>query len=302
MGIFKKPAAVRPVDEHLTYFTPVEADDFRRIVGRSFATVGRDVSVYPDHVEDRGGTTFGLWNIGALCAGVEPSDWPGLIDEHVRLVTTPPKELDDLTPELLESSLYLRLVEAGSVRDPDELAYARVVSPGLLEVLAVDVPDAVVTPTREELSGRGTLGAMVDQGRENLRALLASRSVHSETVGTGASYTVVTGESFFTASLALVLPDAVEHFTGQNEYGWGVLVAVPHRRQLLYRSIDAPDAALALRSMLRAAFGGYRNEPGPLSPNVYWVRNNRWVQVTSFESGKPKVVLDGGLKEALKSV
>jgi hypothetical protein len=30
------------------------------------------------------------------------------------------------------------------------------------------------------------------------------------------------------------------------------------------------------------------------------VRGNRWVQVTSFESGKPRVILDRGLRETLK--
>jgi hypothetical protein len=29
---------------------------------------------------------------------------------------------------------------------------------------------------------------------------------------------------------------------------------------------------------------------GPLSPNVYWVRNRRWSQVTSVDGGKPRVV------------
>ena len=41
-------------------------------------------------------------------------------------------------------------------------------------------------------------------------------------------------------------------------------------------------------------------EAGPLTPNVYWVRNNRWAQVTSFESGKPRVLLDRAMRETLK--
>lgn len=300
MRILSKRGSTRLVDEHLTYFTATEADEFRRIVATSFAAAGRDVAVYPDHVEDRGGTTFGLWNIGALCAGSETTEWPALIDEHVRLVTTPPRDLADLSQEDLEEGLFLHLVQSGSLRSPDELAYARVVAPGLLEVLAVDLPDSVATPSRADLAERGMLGGLIDGARSNLRGLLASGTLDAEVVDTGAAYTAVTGQSVFTASLALVLQDVIEHVSGETFEGHGTLVAVPFRRQLLYRSVDAPDAALALRSMLKAAFDGYRSEPGPLSPNVYWVRSNRWVQVTSFESGKPRVILDRGLRETLK--
>jgi hypothetical protein len=300
MTIFSRRGSTPLIDEHLTYFTVTEADDFRRIVATSFATVGRDVAVYPDHVEDSGGTTFGLWNIGALCAGAEPTEWPSLIDEHVQLVTTPPQDLADLSQEDLEDGLFLHLVQSGSLRNPDDLAYARVVAPGLLEVLAVDLPDSVATPSRAEVAERGMLGGMIDLARTNLQGLLASGTLDAEVVDTGAAYTAVTGDSLFTASLALVLQDVIEHVSGETFEGHGTLVAVPFRKQLLYRPVDAPDAALALRSMLKEAFDGYRRQPGPLSPNVYWVRGNRWSQITSFESGKPRVVLDRGLRETLK--
>ena len=300
MKIFSRRGSTPLIDEHLTYFTVTEADDFRRIVATSFATVGRDVAVYPDHVEDSGGTTFGLWNIGALCAGSDSTEWPTLIDEHVQLVTTPPQDLADLSHEDLEEGLFLHLVQSGSLRNPDDLAYARVVAPGLLEVLAVDLPDSVATPSRAEVAERGMLGGLIDLARTNLRGLLASGTLDAEVVNTGAAYTAVTGDSLFTASLALVLQDVIEHVSGETFEGHGTLVAVPFRKRLLYRSVDAPDAALALRSMLKEAFDGYRRQPGPLSPNVYWVRGNRWSQITSFESGKPRVVLDRGLRETLK--
>src|SRR6187455_193279 len=120
----------RQADADLTYFSVSEANDSRRMVERSFAAAGREVTVYPDRVEDRSGTTFRLWNIGALCVGASPGDWPALVDDHIRLVTTPTRELSDLSQEEIESALTLRLVETVSVREPDSLGYARVVAPG----------------------------------------------------------------------------------------------------------------------------------------------------------------------------
>lgn len=300
MGLLKRSEP--PLyDEYLTYFTVAQADELRRLVARSFAAVGRDVDVHQDRIEDRGGTTLGLWNIGALCAGAEASDWPQLIDDHVQLVATPARELTDVPDAELEQRLYLRLVEATYVADPDALGYARVVAPGLLEVLSVDLGEALATPSREELTARGTIGELVALGRRNLRALLADDGMQAETVGPAGrgTFTAVRGESLFTASLALVLPETVARFSGDDDWGRGVLVAVPSRQTLLYRAVDAADARLALKGMLQEAVLAFRRDVGRLSPDVFWVRKQQWVQVTSSTSGKPRVLRGTGLREVL---
>jgi hypothetical protein len=292
------------IDAHLTYFTVSEANEFRRLVERSFTAAGRDVAVHPDVVEDRSGTTFQLWNIGALCVGVSRSDWPELIDEHVHLVTTPARGLEDLAWEEVETGVHLRLTDAASVPDPDSVAYARVVAPGLLEVLSVDLPDAVVTPTREELTAHGALGDLLARGRDNLRRLLTDDTVRAETVGEGrpGRFTAVSGDSMFTASLALLLAETVEHFTAEDDWGRGVLVAVPFRHRLLYRTIGGSDTSLALERMQHAALDGFATGPGVLSRDVYWVRDRKWVQATSWEGGKPRVLRETGLREMLKGL
>jgi hypothetical protein len=301
MKLLKRRPPSRSFDDHLSYFTLLEANDFRRLVERSFAAAGHDVSVYGDHIEDRDGTTLGLWNIGQLCAGSDRQEWPELIADHVALVTAPPRTLGALTDEELETGLYLRLADADSLPDPDGLGHARVVAPGLVEVLSVDLGDSVATPSRDELAARGTLGEQLARGRANLLSLLAADEPEAVTVGDGSKgrFASVTDASFFTASLALVLPEAVRRFTGEEHGGRGTLVAVPGRHRLLYRPVDAPDAGEALRRMFDAARVDHRDAPGPLSPNVYWVRNNRWVPVTSLEGGKPRVV-PGELRDALK--
>ena len=289
-------------DEHLTFFSVAQAREFRRLVERSFAAAGRDVSVYDDHVEDRGGTTFSLFNLGLLCVGTPPDGWSALIDDHVRLVTTPARDLSELSQHELESALCLRLAEIASVTDPDSAAYARVVAPGLLEVLSVDLPDSVATPSREALESRGTLGELVDRGRENVLGLLGGDAVGAEQVGDTSTgrYTAVTGGSFFTASLSLLLPETIERYSGEDDWGRGVLVAVPSRHQLLYRPINGQDAEGALHRMIEAAMYGFSDQPGPLSPDVYWVRNRQWTQVTSWRSGKPRILRETGVRDALR--
>ena len=79
-----------------------------------------------------------------------------------------------------------------------------------------------------------------------------------------------------------------------------MLVAVPCRHQLLYRPINGPDAEEALHHMLETAVLGFAAEAGPLSPDVFWVRNRRWTQVTSWRGGKPRVLRNTGVRDALK--
>lgn len=290
------------LDEHLSYFTLAEADAFRRLVERSFAAAGHDVVVHADYVEDRRGTTLQLWNIGALCIGADPADWERLISEHVRLVTTPGRDLAELSQDELERNLYLRLVDSASVPDPAALVHARVVAPGLLEVLSVDLWDSVANPTHDELAGRGPLAALLDRGRANLVGLLADAGLRVEVVGERGRYTAVSGDSSFTASLALLLPQTVEHVPMEETWGRGVLAAVPTRHRFLYRPIDTADAARALNAIQHEALRGFSREPAPLSPDVFWVRRDTWTQVTSWDGGKPRVLRGTGLRELLKSL
>ena len=297
MQILKRNGRAPLYDEHLTFFTLVEAREFRRLVASAFSRVGYDVTIYPDRVESRDGTTFGLPNIAALCAGVDRVEWDDLVGRHVESVTTPPRTLGELAADEIRAGLYLRLVDAASVSEP---GYARQVVPGLLEVLAVDLPESVVTLSKDDVSGLGSLAELLERGRANLHALVAGEvSLGAVADGRG-TFTAVTDRSFFTASLALVLSDAVERISGERDQGRGILVAVPHRHQLLYRVIDAPSATSALRDMFGAARWAFHDASGPLSPNVYWVRNRRWSQVTSVDGGKPRVWLRGEFAGAIK--
>jgi hypothetical protein len=301
MRILKRTPRAPLVDEYLSYFTVAEAREFRRLVEASFAKAGHDVTVTVEHVEDRRGTTFGLWNIGAFCRGADQGQWAELIDEHVQRVTTPPRGMGELTPAELKDALYLRLVDARSVQDVEDLGYARQVAPGLLELLAADLTDSVVPLRRDDLAGLGTLSELLLRGRSALRDLLEDGSVAARTMTDARGpFTVLTGPSFFTASLALILRETVDHFTGEADSGYGILVAVPDRHQLLYRVIDDPSAAAALGDMFEIARWAYDQSSGPLSPNVYWVRDLRWSQVTSVDEGKPRVWLRGELAGMIK--
>jgi hypothetical protein len=301
MGILKRTSRAPLPDEHLTFLTLVEGRELRRLVEAAFAKTGHDVTVHSDLAVDRHGTSFALWNIASLCRGVDRREWPGLIDEHVRLVTTVPCGLDDLSRDELRDAVHLRLVAAGSVADTQLIGYARQIAPELLEVIAVDLPDSVATLDREDLAATGTLAELMERGRANLRRVLETTQIEPTTVPAGrGEFTSLTGDSFFTASLALLLPDTVDRFTGEADRGYGILVAVPDRHRLAYRVVDGPTTGDALRRMFDWARAGWDGSAASLSPNVFWVRDRRWSQVTSVDGGKPRVWLRGDVAGAIR--
>lgn len=255
----------------------------RRLVATVFAEHGAAVEVRRDHVVDDQQRRFGLWNLAAVCA-TEPEDhWPELVRRHVGVLVSPGPSLEDLEPEELEAAARLRLFEAAAL-PPGWHDTAPRVTEDLVSVVAIDLEDEVLTPSEGVLARHGDPALWRERGRQGLRRLLDEADpagLHHELVlpeGPDSGFHVVLGESFFTASLALLLPELLARHDAADR-GLGVLVAVPHRHQLAYRVVDGPGAATALRYLAGYAEAAYAGAPGPLSPHVHWVRGGRWVRV-----------------------
>lgn len=303
MGLFRRRRPPDPPDEALTFMTEAQATLLRTLVRDVFAETGREVVVYADHVVDDSGGQFGLWNLGALCAHEPTSQWRRIVEGHVRRITSEQPDLDALSDDQFRSALYLRLVEANSLPDRGFYPYARDIGEHLVELLSVDMPEMITTPPEEALLRRGDIALLKAHGLENLRGVLQQPEVevqHIQEHGAG-RFSVATGESFFTASLSLILPEAMAHFTDERDLGRGVLLVVPFRHQLAYHVIDGTEGAAALNNLFRWAMLGFGDAPGPLSPHVYWVRGSHWEQITRFdEEGRPCIDVSEELAEALE--
>lgn len=303
MGLFRRKRPPAPPDEALTFMTEDQATLLRTLVREVFAETGREVVVYADHVVDDSGGQFGLWNLAALCASEPQSHWRRLVEGHVRRITTEQPDLDALSDDQFRSALYLRLVEANSLPDRGFYPYARDIGDHLVELLSVDMPEMITTPPEDALLRRGDIEVLKEHGLRNLRGVLQQPEVevqHVQESGSG-RFAVATGESFFTASLSLILPEAMAHFTHERDLGRGVLLVVPFRHQLAYHVIDGTEGAAALNNLFRWAMLGFGDAPGPLSPHVYWVRDGHWEQITRFdEEGRPCVDVSEELAAALE--
>lgn len=301
MAWFKKKDDAGAAPDPELPLTVAQARRLRELVHLAWARAGREVIVHSAHVVDADGTEFGLWNLAVLVAGEPERSWPALVQGHVDRLAKPTTDVADLTDSQLHAQLVTRLCDNAGLPDPSWFPTAPTLAGQLREVIAVDFPETVIIPSEDALASRGSIDEWRKVGRANLWQMMRSEPREHEVLdpaGPG-RFHVLMGESVYTASMALFLGEVIS-LVGESDKGRGVLVALPHRHQIAFRVIDGPDAVQALQNLFRFALVAFEDGAGPLSPHVFWVRDGRWQQITSFDgSGRPRIDVGPELASAL---
>jgi hypothetical protein len=192
-----------------------------------------------------------------------------------------------------------RVYDHASLPDPLLHTYARELAPGLVEVLALDLPDSVAVFRDEHVESCGGLLALRAVGMVNLAAEPVE---HHKVVHTpeGAELHAFTGNSMFVASKVLLLEQLLGEVVGLTETPDGVLVALPNRHELVLHVPRDASAVHALHTLAAYTAETFAETPGPLSPFVYWWRKGTFIQVTDTDSaGGIRVDVPAELGEVL---
>lgn len=218
------------------------------------------------HVVDDDGADLrvDLRTLATLCRESPRDAWAELVLTHLAplLAPDPMATLED-DPDALRDAVRVRLyptpaLEAGNVAPPHRQA-----ADGLSEVVVVDTPDTVLVVDADrydvlDLSARELFRLGRDNLREHEPLALETRS------DAAVELLVAEGDSFFTASWALLLDEAVDLPPD------GALVVVPSRHALLAHPLRDGDAVRAVQVLLGVAHRHYAEAPGNLSPDLYW--------------------------------
>ncbi len=283
-------------DPHLPVLDRYRADVLRRLVETVLEERGEGVAgsgtglVGSASFLDGSGRRHHLGDLAAAVAPLDLSMWKGLITEHLD-ATTSPVTPESLSDQEFRDRLRVRLTARENLA-PSVAHLAPDLLPGVAQELVLHAPGLVHTVTEAELAPHGEYADLVALALEHTRAL--AEHVQGVTLPEQGPdrITVVVGPEHFTATLATVLPQVLQHASEEADWGHGVFVALPTRAKLLYRVVDAPDAIGSLVRLFHQAQQAFASEPGPVSPYVYWVRGERWQQATGPDAaGAPAILV-----------
>jgi hypothetical protein len=269
-------------DDYLPFLTRAQASRVRALIREAMAERGCEVVVFGGHLQDVQGTVFGLRNIAAICRNDPRGEesWTQLIAGYADTVLAmrpeeTARELARLTPAEIRDHVYLQVLSADSL-GPGIASYrsAAEVAPGLLELLTWDRPDRSVLLPDHDVARLGGRTWLRQAALANLRALPAPRRLHLDRAG--GNLDVIFGESFYTASRLLTLPDLLTQVFGSADAHHGVLAAMPCRHRAHLHVLRDSTALPSLRLMARYTRLVHGEEAGPISPDLLWWRDGTW--------------------------
>jgi hypothetical protein len=260
-------------DGAIGFFDARQGALFRALIRQAFAQAGLEVSVYADHVVDSGGRQFGLGNVAAACHYDPRGEraWPELTREHaeriVRAVDAPPP-FETMSQQEVLAATYPRVIAAADVLP--EMAYAREVAPGLVEVLNLDLPDTVAFFLDPHVERFGPVGDLRRAGLANVRRVQADE--HEILEQQGGRVHALLADSMFMASAMLVLPEVTGRYEPAPDPDLGIFFALPFRHQLDFHLVRDRSAIPSLQLLAHFAAAGYQDAAGAITPEVYWWR------------------------------
>lgn len=87
----------------------------------------------------------------------------------------------------------------------------------------------------------------------------------------------------FVASKALVLDELARAVTGRELPADGALFTAPSRHYLAFHPLAGREAVDALNDLAAFGLGAYQDNPGPVSPRVYWWHRGTVTSLTRID-------------------
>lgn len=219
--------------------------------------------------QGREGQKFGLGNLAQLCSQNPRRKWAGLVKQHFDTILNISNQADSALDaygedfEAARSLIKVRLY-------PDDMAglefmTTQIPAEGIVAGLVYDLPESVASVHSDHVAKWAIpVDELFEIGLRNVREQDEVKPTKLPGQD-GAAVIGLMGESFFTASHALMLD---QYLPADLELG--AILAIPNRHAVLYHPITDSTAFGALSSIIPAAMGMFEKGPGSVSPHVYW--------------------------------
>jgi hypothetical protein len=192
--------------------------------------------------------------------------------------------LDQIAEPYSMFDLRIRLVpdspaDAGTLRQLGGRPFAD----GIVQVLAVDVDDAVRCVPTSEVSANGwDIDEAWASARAQTEMFEVPDEIHVIDIG-GADMIHVFGERSFTAGMVRVIDELIAEFADIGEHG--AIVSLPLRHSVLVHPIDDSTVRAAIGGMIPITRQLFKQGPGSVSPHLYWWRDGALEWIPTFFDG-----------------
>lgn len=287
------PTLPEPEEEELPdwagFFTSADnLKAFERLVVEELSRRG-DEYRYSDGVvhaqvagEDQ---SWGMSNLGQICAAAPRQEWPRIITLHFDAMTRAAEQRSQIETLLKDYTtakrkLFPRLWEPEQLGPAAENAIIRHDIPSLATVLCADLPDVVQTVPPDLLARWG-----VGEDQAFARAMdnldqISTRGLTPIRLGDDVELLALEDMSFFTASVALRIDDF-----HRLRAPLGVMVALPTRHLLLALPLHSAADVHHLQHLISVALHAEARGPGSLSKRVWWRYEGVWREVPYLIDG-----------------
>lgn len=207
------------------------------------------------------GGIMGLVNISRTLSDIPEERWPEIVADWVDRLATPPQL--PATFEHARAHLRIRLSADGS--EPGWASY-RPVCDGLDQLLVMRTDLGAVTISDDQLA---SWGADPERAwKEALDHTIWDEARERRILARGRTRIVWVRDNFFASSALLDLRHLLSPW---NRFG--AVVMVPVRDALLYVEILDDHIPIASAEMIEIGGRWYVDEPGQISPELFWYRS-----------------------------
>jgi len=238
-------------------------------------------SIDPGVVRLRSGRSLALLQLAQHCQARPRDEWSSLIADHLRTMTA---HLDQIAEPTSIFDLRIRLVpdtpaDSGTLRQLGGRPFAD----GVIQVLAVDVDDAVRCVPASEIAANGwDVDEAWASARLQTELLESPDEIHIVDIG-GADLIHVFGERPFTAGTVGVIDDVIAEYAHIGDLG--AIVSIPLRHSVLVHPIDNASVRFGIAGMIPIARQLFKQGPGSVSPHLYWWRDGSLEWIPTFFDG-----------------
>ena len=254
----------RPVD--FEFMSPSDWLDFHCEVYDVVADLDLDIMrIDPGAIRLEDGRSIGLLEVAQHCNLRPRADWKSMISSHLRTIG----EHLDVAASFSMFDLRIRLVPDAPA-DADTFAKfgARAFADGIVQLLAVDVDNAVRCIAESEVEA---LGWDVEEAWRSAvmqtEMFEQPEELHQIDVG-DASFLHLFGQRPYTASMIGVVDRLIESTAQIGEFG--AIVSMPLRHSILVHPVEDNSARTALSALVPITRQLYKQGPGSVSPHLYW--------------------------------